>query len=128
MPSDGLACHPQWAVEPASLPFPYDVKAWTLGKNHQVDHLAETLPDSREVGPDASPSGWRAKAWPVLTAESCQPVQGGGKLGEQRGGVQRCVTDEQRAHLSPAQGSGCRNAAQDSTLRSVAYGGSQPAF
>lgn len=91
MPSDGRASHSPGAGEPASLPFLCDEKAWTLGENHPVDYLTETSSRVQKVA-GLQPS-WMgvAKVQPVLIAESCQPVQEGGKLGEQRGrGAETC--------------------------------------
>lgn len=117
------------AGEPASLPFLCDEKAWTLGENHRVDYLTEISSRVQKMGPDSSPPGW---GW-LRFSQYSQPSPASqsrreGSLGSRGEGVQRRVTDEHHAHRSPAPGSGCRKAAQDSALRSVAYGGSQTAF
>lgn len=57
----------------------------TLGKPW-VDHLAEPLPNSRDVEPDSGPSGWKLEAGPVFTAKSFQPAQDGGTPRGQRWG------------------------------------------
>lgn len=86
-PFDGPACYPWWIMDPA-LPFKKDSflrmgLSRNLGKPW-VDHLAEPLPNSRDVEPDSGPSGWKLEAGPVFTAKSFQPAQDGGTPRGQR--------------------------------------------
>lgn len=126
-------CHPmgwpvtlseQWSL----LLLPSCVKAWTLGKNHQKISWQNVfqIPERWGWTPALLDGGLRLGQYSQPSPASQSRREG--SLESRGEGAQKCVTIEPHAHLSPAQGSGCRKAAQDSTTQSVAYGGSQPAF